>query len=128
MTWIGVYGFVIAEGGALLVLEDLDVALQRGALPLLELIAYAATSDAPHPTAPDTRGLGAAACIRLASPRSGLAPNRLSYINAHGTATPGGDPAGNACDPRRAGRSRTDDPGQLNQILHGSHACRRRSV
>ncbi len=86
-------GFVIAEGGALLVLEDLEVALQRGARPLVELIAYAATSDAAHLTAPDTRGLGAAACIRLALQRSGLAPDRLSYINAHGTATPGGDPA-----------------------------------
>jgi beta-ketoacyl-acyl-carrier-protein synthase II len=84
-------GFVIAEGGALLVLEDLGLALQRGARPLAELLAYAATSDATHLTAPDTQGLAASACIRLALQRSGLAPDQLSYINAHGTATPIGD-------------------------------------
>jgi len=86
-------GFVIAEGGALLLLEDLQMAVQRGAAPLAEVLAYAATSDAAHLTAPDTQGLGAAACIRLGLQRAGLTPDEISYINAHGTATPSGDPA-----------------------------------
>ncbi len=86
-------GFVAAEGGALLLLEDLEFALARGAQPLVELVGYAATSDAIHLTAPDPEGAGAAYCMGLAMQRAGIAPQQVSYINAHGTATRAGDPA-----------------------------------
>ncbi|RPI99191.1 MAG: beta-ketoacyl-[acyl-carrier-protein] synthase II, partial [Chloroflexi bacterium] len=90
---LGRDGFVMAEGGGLLVLEDLEFALRRGAEPLAELIAYAATSDAAHLTAPDAEGAGAAYCMSLAMRRAGVLPTQVSYINAHGTSTPSGDPA-----------------------------------
>jgi len=86
-------GFVLSEGGAILVLEDLDYALARGAEPLAEVIGYAATSDAIHVTAPDPNGTGSAHCMTLAMQRAGIAPADISYINAHGTSTPLGDPA-----------------------------------
>jgi 3-oxoacyl-[acyl-carrier-protein] synthase II len=86
-------GFVAAEGGALLVLEDLEFALSRGAQPLAEVLGYAATSDAIHLTAPDPDGAGAAQSMRLALQRAGITPQEVSYINAHGTGTPLGDPA-----------------------------------
>jgi 3-oxoacyl-[acyl-carrier-protein] synthase II len=86
-------GFVAAEGGALLLLEDLEFALARGARPLVELVGYAATSDAIHLTAPDPEGAGAAYCMGMAMQRAGIAPHQVSYINAHGTATRVGDPA-----------------------------------
>lgn len=86
-------GFVMSEGGAILVLEELDFALRRGAMPLAELVAYAATSDAIQLTAPDMEGMGAGKCISLALNRARLQPEQVSYINAHGTATPLGDSA-----------------------------------
>jgi 3-oxoacyl-(acyl-carrier-protein) synthase len=86
-------GFVIAEGGAVLVLEELDFALARGAEPLAELLGYAATSDAVHMAAPDAEGQGAARSMALAMQYSGITPAEVSYVNAHGTSTPSGDPA-----------------------------------
>jgi beta-ketoacyl-acyl-carrier-protein synthase II len=86
-------GFVLSEGGAIFVLEDLDYALARGAEPLAEMLGYAATSDAIHMTAPDAEGTSAARCMSLALERSGVAPEQVSYVNAHGTSTPLGDPA-----------------------------------
>lgn len=86
-------GFVLSEGGAVFVLEDLDYALGRGAEPLAEVIGYAATSDAIHVTAPDMEGAGAARCMTLAMQQAGIAPEAVSYINTHGTSTPLGDPA-----------------------------------
>ena len=86
-------GFVLSEGGAILLLEDLDFALARGAEPLAEMIGYAANSDAIHITAPDANGASAAQCMSMAMKRAGIAPEEVSYINAHGTSTPLGDPA-----------------------------------
>lgn len=86
-------GFVLSEGGAMFVLEDLEYALARGAEPLAEVIGYAATSDSIHVTAPDPDGEGAARCMTLAMQRAQLAPADVSYINTHGTSTPLGDPA-----------------------------------
>jgi len=86
-------GFVLAEGGGLLVLEELEAALGRGAEPLAELVGYAATSDAVHVAAPDATAAGATRCLSLALERAGLAPDEVSYVNAHGTATPAGDSA-----------------------------------
>lgn len=86
-------GFVIAEGGAVLILEELSFAQARGAEPLAEIIGYASTSDAAHITSPDAEGVGAARCMTLAMQRADVAPSDVSYINAHGTGTPSGDPA-----------------------------------
>ena len=86
-------GFVMSEGGALLVLEEMEFALRRGAEPLAEVVSYAATSDAVHLTAPDAEGVGAARCMQLALRRAKLRPQDVSYINAHGTSTPAGDAA-----------------------------------
>lgn len=86
-------GFVMADGGAVLVLEELEFALRRGARPLVEILSYAATSDAVHLTAPSAEGAGAARCMRLGLERASLQPEQVSYINAHGTSTPTGDPA-----------------------------------
>jgi 3-oxoacyl-[acyl-carrier-protein] synthase II len=86
-------GFVISDGGAVLVLEALDFALQRGARPLAEILAYSTTSDAAHLAAPDVNAQGAATCMALAIQRAGLRPEEISYINAHGTSTQAGDAA-----------------------------------
>ena len=85
-------GFVMAEGAAILVLEDLASAVARGAEPLVELASYAATADAAHLTSPDASGESAGRCIRRAMERANVAPEELSYINAHGTGTSTGDP------------------------------------
>jgi len=86
-------GFVMSEGGAIVLLEELDFALKRGAQPLAEILSYAGTSDALHPTSPDPEGISAARCMTLAIGRAGLMPRQVGYINAHGTSTPAGDSA-----------------------------------
>ncbi len=86
-------GFVLSEGAAMLVLEDLDFALQRGATILAELVGYGASADAFHITQPPEGGEGAARAMRMALRHSGVAPEEVSYINAHGTSTDVGDVA-----------------------------------
>ena len=86
-------GFVIAEGAAVLVLESEKHALQRGAKPLAEFAAYAATSDAHHVTQPLDDAAGAAKAMELAVHRAGMKPDEIDYINAHGTSTPLNDKA-----------------------------------
>jgi 3-oxoacyl-[acyl-carrier-protein] synthase II len=80
-------GFVSSEGAAVLVLEDRDHALSRGATIHGELVGYAATEDAYHITAPEPTADGATRCIRLALQRARLAPADIGYVNAHGTGT-----------------------------------------
>ncbi len=80
-------GFVIAEGGAVLVLEDWDRAVARGARIYAELAGAASTADAHHITAPSPGGSGASACMELALADAGLTPAEVVHINAHGTST-----------------------------------------
>jgi 3-oxoacyl-[acyl-carrier-protein] synthase II len=86
-------GFVSSEGSAVLVLEDLDYALTRGAPIAAEILGYGVTTDAYHVSAPDPEGRGSALAMRRAIEDARLSPNDIQYINAHATATTIGDPA-----------------------------------
>src|SRR6266542_5573129 len=84
-------GFVLSEGCALLLLEDLEHAQARGARILAEVVGYGASSDAFHITQPCAGGEGALRAMRLALRHADMTPDDLDYINAHGTSTPAGD-------------------------------------
>jgi beta-ketoacyl-acyl-carrier-protein synthase II len=81
-------GFVVAEGAAVLVLEELQHAQARGATPLAEVIGYGSSADAFHMAAPAERGEGNQRAMRAALARAGIGPDQVDYINAHGTGTP----------------------------------------
>ena len=84
-------GFVPAEGAAILVLERLEHAIDRGADILAEVVGYGVSSDAFHAVQPDEDGAGAARAMRWALEDACIGPDEVSYINAHGTSTPKND-------------------------------------
>jgi 3-oxoacyl-[acyl-carrier-protein] synthase II len=84
-------GFVLSDGAGVVVLEEYEAAVARGATILAELVGIGMNSDAYHMTAPSEDGAGAADCMRLAMEDAGLTPEDIDYINAHGTSTPAGD-------------------------------------
>jgi beta-ketoacyl-acyl-carrier-protein synthase II len=85
-------GFVSAEGTAMVVLERLDKALDRGANIHAEVLGYAANSDAFHAAIPDPEGAGALRAMKWALENAGVSPSEIDYINAHGPGTIVGDP------------------------------------
>ena len=81
-------GFVMGEGAGILIVEELEHALKRGAKIYAEIVGYGETGDAYHMTAPEESGNGAARAMQMAMEQGNINPNEVDYINAHGTSTP----------------------------------------
>ena len=81
-------GFIISEGGGMIILEELQHARRRGARIFAEMAGFGMTGDGYHMAAPPEDGNGAVRCMQMALDEAGLAPDDIDYINAHGTSTP----------------------------------------
>ncbi len=99
-------GFVMGEGAGVLVLEEAEAAVERGATVLGEVTGYGSTSDAYHLTAPEPSGAAATRAIELALSDAGIGPDDVDYINAHGTSTQLNDAAETAALKRALGEER----------------------
>lgn len=84
-------GFIIGEGSGIVILEELETAVARGANIYAEVVGYGASGDAFHITAPDETGSGAVRSMRMALDEAGMEPAEIDYINAHGTSTQAND-------------------------------------
>ena len=101
-------GFVLGEGAGIVMLEDRDFALARGAKIYAELLGYGQSADAYHIAQPDPESKGVVLALQRALERSGVRPERIGYINAHGTSTPLGDAAESQAIERVFGAHATD--------------------
>jgi 3-oxoacyl-[acyl-carrier-protein] synthase II len=112
-------GFVVGEGGAVLVLESEEHARARGARIYGEVLGYGITNDAFHISAPLENGAGAVACMRLALKQAELKPEDIDYLNAHGTSTPLNDKSETAAVKTVFGEKAYDLPISSTKSMHG---------